>query len=125
MFGDSVPVAFVMVSDRAAGRAFYEGVLGLAHEAADEFGDFFRFGAGRLRLTAMPGFTGGEHPVLGWQVADIAAAAAALKARGVALTLYPGMGQDADGIWTAPGGSARVAWFKDPDGNVLSLNQIG
>ncbi len=71
----------------------------------------------------MPDCTPSAHPVLGWQVADIAAAAEALAAKGVAFTIYPGMGQDALGIWTSPDGAAKVAFFPDPDGNVLSLTQ--
>jgi hypothetical protein len=61
--------------------------------------------------------------VLGWDVPDIRARAAELKALGVSLTHYDGMGQDVDGIWTAPGGAVKVAWFTDPDGNVLSLSE--
>ena len=56
----------------------------------------------------------------GWHVADIAAAVTEPGTRGVQFTIYDGMGQDALGIWTAPGGGAKIAWFKDPDGNVLS-----
>ena len=60
--------------------------------------------------------------MLGWEVPDIVAAAKALKEAGVSLTIYQGFGQDENGIWTAPGGD-RVAWFRDPDGNVLSISQ--
>ena len=64
------------------------------------------------------------HTVLGWEVADIAATATALKAAGVEFNIYDGMEQDALGIWTPPGSTTRVAWFKDPDENVLSLTQF-
>ena len=76
-----------------------------------------------MRMTPMPDFRPHAHPVLGWDVPDITAAARELKAKGIALTIYDGMGQDADGIWTAPDGRAKVAWFTDPFGNVLSLSQ--
>ena len=99
MFDQSIPVAFVSVADREQGRAFYENVLGIRHHSGDDFGDFHRFPNGTLlRLTPMPGFTGGPHPVVGWDVPDIRAAAADLKAKGISLIVYEGMGQDADGI---------------------------
>jgi predicted enzyme related to lactoylglutathione lyase len=60
--------------------------------------------------------------VLGWRVADLAAATRELTARGVTFLRYEDMSQDEHGIWTAPGG-AQVAWFADPDGNTLSLTQ--
>jgi catechol 2,3-dioxygenase-like lactoylglutathione lyase family enzyme len=123
-FSDSKPVGFVSVHSREAGRAFYEGVLGLAHLSGDDFGDFHRFGGDALlRLTPMPGFTAGPHPVVGWDVPDIRAAVAELKSKGISLIVYEGMGQDADGIWTAPDGRARVGFFADPFGNVLSIAQ--
>ena len=68
-------------------------------------------------------FTPQQFTVLGWHVADIAAAKADLESRGVVLEQYPWMPEDSNGIMTFPGG-AKVAWFKDPDGNVLSLDQF-
>lgn len=124
MLNEAIPVAFVSVADRQQGRAFYEGVLGVPHYSADDFGDFHRFPNGTmLRLTPIPGFTAGQHPVLGWDVDDVRIAAASLKAKGISLIVYEGMGQDADGIWTAPDGRAHVGFFADPFGNVLSIAQ--
>jgi catechol 2,3-dioxygenase-like lactoylglutathione lyase family enzyme len=117
------PVAFVSVRDRDEGRAFYEGALGLKHKSRDDFGDFYEFGGGLLRMTPMPDFQAHAHPVLGWDVPDIAAAVRALKEKGIAFSIYEGMGQDELGIWTAPDGKAKVAWFTDPFGNLLSLSQ--
>lgn len=119
----SIPVAFLSVRDREEGRAFYEGKLGLKHKSRDDFGDFYELGAGLLRITPMPDFVAHPHPVLGWDVPDIAAAVRALQDRGVAFTIYEGMGQDELGVWTAPDGKAKVAWFSDPFGNVLGLSQ--
>lgn len=116
-------VAFVNVGDRARGVAFYRDTLGLSHERADEFGDYLRSGQTLVRLTALPGYTAAGHPVFGWKVANLAAAIAALRAKGVAFTIYDGFGQDADGIWTAPDGQTRLAWFADPDGNALTLTE--
>jgi catechol 2,3-dioxygenase-like lactoylglutathione lyase family enzyme len=117
------PVAFINVSDRARGLAFYTETLGLKLRSSDGFGDFLEVGAGLIRLTALPDYKAGAHPVFGWNVADIAAAATELRDRGVTFTIYDGMGQDALGVWTSPDGAAKVAWFPDPDGNVLSLSQ--
>ena len=64
------------------------------------------------------------YTVLGWQVADIAALVAALEKRGVKFERYPGLDQDALGVWTAPSG-AKIAWFKDPDQNTLSVTELG
>jgi hypothetical protein len=78
-----------------------------------------------IRLTDLPGHKAAEHTVLGWSVPDIRASVTELKAKGVTFRVYDGFGQDDDGVWSPPGGGARVAWFTDPDGNVLSLTQFG
>lgn len=118
------PVTFIQVSDRERGLAYYTGTLGLTLRSSDAFGDFLEAGPALIRLTALPDFKPHPHPVFGWNVEDISAAARDLRARGVTFTIYEGMGQDADGVWTSPDGAAKVAWFSDPDGNVLSLAQV-
>lgn len=70
--------------------------------------------------TPVPDHTARPFAVAGWQVPDLGAAVRALSERGVQFTRYDGMAQDDLGIWTAPGGD-RIAWFRDPDGNTLSL----
>ncbi|MES2442169.1 MAG: VOC family protein [Pseudomonadota bacterium] len=117
------PVAYLFVSDRERALAFYVETLGLALRSSDPFGDFIDLGGALVRLTAMPDYHGGPHPVLGWNVDDIGAAAEALRGQGIALIVYEGMGQDEAGIWRSPDGKTSVAWFADPDGNVLSLSQ--
>jgi catechol 2,3-dioxygenase-like lactoylglutathione lyase family enzyme len=119
------PVAFISTRDADAAIGFYGGTLGLPLLARDDFGLFFGLEGGLLRVTPMPAFEAHAHPVAGWEVADIEATARALATAGVPLSIYDGMGQDDLGIWTAPGGAARIAWFQDPDGNVLSLSQTG
>ena len=118
------PVAFLYVADRERALGFYRETLGLELRSADDFGDFIDLGGAWLRMTVMPDHKAHAHPVLGWNVGDIAAAVETLRDRGVAFTIYEGMGQDALGIWTAPDGKTRVAFFADPDGNVLSLSQV-
>ena len=123
LLDSSTAVAFLYVADRDRALAFYRDTLGLKLRSSDPFGDFLESGSALVRMTVMPDYQAGQHPVLGWDVADINAAARALRGKGVALTVYEGMGQDQDGVWTAPDGRTRVAWFADPDGNVLSLSQ--
>jgi catechol 2,3-dioxygenase-like lactoylglutathione lyase family enzyme len=118
------PVAFLYVGDRDRALGFYRDTLGLPLRSSDDFGDFIDLGSALARMTVVPDHRPGAHPVLGWNVGDIAAAAADLRDRGIGLIRYEGMGQDELGIWTAPDGVARVAFFADPDGNVLSLAQV-
>ncbi|HYE47995.1 MAG TPA: VOC family protein [Azospirillaceae bacterium] len=117
------PVAFVNVTDRERALGFYRDTLGLAIRSSDDFGDFLDLGGGLLRMTVLPDHRAHPHPVFGWNVGDIAAAAEALRGRGVRFIIYEGFGQDALGIWTSPDGRSKVAFFADPDGNVLSLSQ--
>ena len=119
------PVTFILTRDRPAAEAFYRDVLGLPPPRDDGFAAVFDLAGATLRITHIPDFKAGAHPVLGWQVEDIESAVDALVAAGAEMTVYPGMGQDGRGIWTSPDGSGRVAFFPDPDGNVLSLTQAG
>jgi catechol 2,3-dioxygenase-like lactoylglutathione lyase family enzyme len=117
------PVAFINATNRDRALAFYRDTLGLPLRSSDPHGDFLELDGALLRLTAMADHKPSAHPVLGWNVADIATAAAALRARGVSFTIYEGMDQDDLGIWSSPDGKTKVAWFNDPEGNVLSLSQ--
>lgn len=120
------PVAFILTADRTKAKPFYAGALGLPILSEDDFAVTLDLGAGAtIRLTDLPGHQAAQHTVLGWGVADIRASVAELKAKGVTFRIYDGFGQDEAGVWTPPGGGAQVAWFTDPDGNVLSLTQFG
>lgn len=121
---DARPIAMIATSDRKRAEPFYADTLGLRRKVDDGFAALFDLAGVTLRLTEVPGYAAPPHPVLGWEVPDIAAAVAALAGRGVAMSIYEGLGQDENGIWTAPDGSCRVAFFSDPDGNGLSLTQI-
>lgn len=116
-------VTFVLTRDRAASKAWYTGVLGLPLTLDDPFASVLDMNGTILRITQIDGYEAGQHPVLGWEVPDIAEAIRGLVDKGVTMTIYEGFGQDALGIWTSPDGKARVAWFNDPDGNVLSLTE--
>jgi len=126
LLGEAAPVSFILTSDRARAKPFYAGALGLPIVSEDEFSVTFGLdGSACARLTDLPGHVAGEHTVLGWNVPDIGAAVAELKLRGITFRTFQGFGQDDDGVWTSPDGSAKVAWFTDPDENVLSLTQFG
>ena len=112
--------AFVATTRADAARAFYEDTLKLRFVSDDPFAIVFESNGIMLRVTKVQTFTPLPFTVLGWTVDDVAAELGELRTRGVAFERFPGMGQDNDGIWTAPGG-ARIAWFKDPDGNLLSI----
>lgn len=119
----ATPVAFIHVHDRERALAFYRDRLGLTVRGGDDFGDTLEAPGALVRITVIPDYKPHPHPVFGWNVEDFDAAYRDLKARGIEFTIYEGMGQDADGVWTAPGGGVKVAWFSDPDGNVLSLTR--
>jgi len=116
-------ISFIVTRDRAAAKSFYAGTLGfkLVHE--DDFAAVFAMNGTMLRLSTVSSHTAQAHTVLGWDVPDIAATVAALRNQGVTFVVYDGFGQDELGIWS-PGGGTKVAWFKDPDGNLLSLTQF-
>ena len=116
-------IAFAASADLRQARTFYEEILGLRLLEQNDFACVFDSNGTMLRVTAVaeparPGYT-----VLGWRVADIAAAVRGLTGRGVVFLRYDGMDQDENGVWTTPGGD-KIAWFADPDGNVLSLTQF-
>ena len=118
--GPAEPVAFLPSTDLDRSRAFYCGVLGLAPVDQTPFAVVLRAGPIVLRVTLVQDLRPAPYTVLGWQVDDLSGTLAGLGARGVEPVRYPGMEQDEHGAWRTPGGE-RVAWFHDPDGNVLSL----
>lgn len=123
MLESSDVIAFAAATDLARARAFYEGTLGLTVTEQNDFACVLDAHGTMLRVTAVPKVSAAGYTVLGWRVADITATVRDLAARGVEFRRYDGMDQDADGIWTTPSGD-QVAWFPDPDGNVLSLTQF-
>lgn len=115
-------MAFVPCGDLERAERFYGGVLALRRVESSEFANAYEVNGTQLRVTLVDRVADVPYTVLGWRVADVLAAVRALREAGVSFKRYDGLSQDDDGIWTAPGGS-RVAWFADPDGNVLSLQQ--
>jgi len=122
MLASGKMVGFVPTKDYDQARAFYEGKLGFEVVSLDEFALVMRVGGHKIRVAKVPNFTPLQGTILGWEVEDIVSAATWLRDRGVPPEKYP-FAQDRElGIWTAPSGD-RVAWFKDPDGNILSVSQ--
>ncbi len=122
MLGSMDIIAFVAITDVEKARTFYEGVLGLRFIKDDGFALVFEANGTMVRAAKMKEFTPAQYSVLGWQVSHIEDVVRSLRDRGVKFEIFGFFKQDELGIWTAPTGD-KVAWFKDPDGNVLSVSQ--
>ncbi|WP_047491589.1 VOC family protein [Terriglobus sp. TAA 43] len=115
-------IGFAPITDADRAKAFYADVLGLTFVGDDGFALIFRSGANMVRLAKMPKVEPAQFTILGWETTSIEDDVQSLTSKGVEFSRFGFMEQDALGIWTAPGGD-KVAWFKDPDGNTLSLSQ--
>jgi catechol 2,3-dioxygenase-like lactoylglutathione lyase family enzyme len=124
MLGAINIVAFVPTKDSDKARTFYEGVLGLRFVKDDGFAMVLDANGIMIRVAKMKDFTPAQSTILGWQVTDIEKMVVGLQKRGVHFEIFGFFKQDELGIWTAPTGD-KVAWFKDPDGNILSVSQHG
>jgi catechol 2,3-dioxygenase-like lactoylglutathione lyase family enzyme len=122
MLSDSNLAAFIATSKPDEARAFYEDVLGLTLLSDEQYAIVFDANGTTLRVQKAGSFTPQQFTALGWHVDDIEATMAALRAKGVVFEQFPWMPEGSNGIMTFPEG-ARVAWFKDPDGNLLSIDQ--
>ena len=114
-------VGFLTTTDYEKARAFYEGKLGFEFVSLDQFALAMRAGKNMIRITKAETFNPAQGTVLGWEVDDVKAVVLWLSSRGVVTEKYGFVPDQELGIWTAPSGD-QVAWFKDPDGNVLSLS---
>lgn len=116
-------MGFIPTRDGEAARAFYETKLGLRFISDDQFALVFQSGANMIRIARTGSFTPAPFTILGWQSSHIEQDVRDLSARGIKFERYDYMTAANElGIWTAPNG-AKVAWFKDPDGNTLSISQ--
>ena len=122
-FGSRKVMAFAATSKPARARRFYRDTLGLRLVSEDEFALAFDAHGTMLRVQKVESLQPQAHTALGWHVDDIRGTIRSLEQRGVHFERHPGMPQDEFGVWTTPDGSS-VAWFRDPDGNVLSLTQF-
>jgi len=123
MLNNSNVVAFVATSKPDSAKSFYEQTLGLRLIMDDSFAIVFDANGVMLRVQKVQEHTPATYTVLGWDVDDIHASVKELSGRGVRCERYEWLEQDKSGVWSAPSG-AKIAWFKDPDGNTLSLTQF-
>jgi catechol 2,3-dioxygenase-like lactoylglutathione lyase family enzyme len=117
-------MAFSATADADRAKAFYRDQLGLRLVSDEPYALVFEAGGTMLRVQRVKEVRVAQYTALGWQVPDIAAKVEELEKAGVKFEHYGMPGQDEKGIWTPPGSTAKVAWFKDPDGNILSLTQF-
>jgi catechol 2,3-dioxygenase-like lactoylglutathione lyase family enzyme len=124
MLSASKLIGFVPTKDSQKARAFYQDKLGFQFVSDDPFALVMRAGESMIRIAKAADFTPAPYTVMGWEVRDMEAVVRCLSARGVAFEKYPFVQDRELGIWTTPNGD-KVAWFKEPDGNVLSVSQHG
>jgi catechol 2,3-dioxygenase-like lactoylglutathione lyase family enzyme len=123
MLGSTNIVAFVPTRDAEKARAFYEGVLGLRFVKDDGFAMVLDANGIMIRVAKVgQDFAPAPFTILGWQVSEIESVVRGLTEKGIRFEVFGFFKQDELGIWTAPTGD-KVAWFKDPDGNVLSVSE--
>jgi catechol 2,3-dioxygenase-like lactoylglutathione lyase family enzyme len=116
-------IGFVSIVDVERAKEFYRDTLGLRLLSEEPpFALVFESNGIMLRLGMAKQLTPAPGTVLGWEIPDITATVKELTAAGVQFERYPQMKQDELGIWTTPT-DAKVAWFKDPDGNLLSVSE--
>ncbi len=116
-------VTFITTTDRERAKQFYMDTLGMGFYYEDNFALVLHCGPTLLRITEMKELRPQPFTVLGWEVRDIEKSAQALLDAGVTLNRYPGLEADELGLWQPPGSTARICWFNDPDGNLLSFSQ--
>jgi predicted enzyme related to lactoylglutathione lyase len=122
MLGDQELKSFVPTVKPDKAKLFYRDILGLTFLGEDKYALEFEANGRLLRVTTVPELKPHTSTVLGWNVSNISATIKLLNAKGVYCEKYDFLNQDELGVWTSPG-SSKVAWFKDPDGNVLSLTE--
>jgi catechol 2,3-dioxygenase-like lactoylglutathione lyase family enzyme len=122
MLGSTRIIAFVSTTDYDKARSFYEGALGLTFVKNDGFAMVLDANGIMIRVVKAPNFKPLPYTILGWEVTNVAHAVTELSKRGVVFERYGVFEQDDLGVWVAPTGD-KVAWFKDPDGNTLSVSQ--
>ena len=115
-------VGFLLVTDAARAKEFYCDVLGLPLRHEDEYALVVDAGGTPLRLAVVPQVPEPAGTNAGWRVDDVNASVRALAAAGVTFERFPGLDQDEDGVWRPSPEDGGVAWFRDPDGNRLSLS---
>ncbi len=122
MLASSKMIGFVPTKNSGKARMFYEGKLGFHFISDDQFALVMQAGENMVRIAKTKDFAPAAYTVLGWEVKHIEKVVSWLKGRGVVFEKYPFIQDQDSGIWETPNGD-KVAWFKDPDGNVLSISE--
>ncbi len=122
MLADRRVIAFVATRQADRAKDFYGRILGLRLVDDTPFALVFDAAGTELRVQKVAELNPAPYTALGWRVPDLGAACRDLSTRGVEPARFPGLPQDESGIWTSPDGHG-VAWFRDPDGNILSLTE--
>jgi len=122
MLNNEKLIAFLATANVQLARAFYEGQLGLKLVHEDDFAIVYDVRGVEIRIQKLVSVNPQPQTVLGWSVVSIEETVRSLAAKGVSFDRHSGLDQNELGIWNSPSG-AKVAWFKDPDGNTLSLTQ--
>lgn len=122
MLSENEIMGFIPTKDSTKARAFYEGKLGLRFISDDPFALVVESHGTIIRISKVENFTPFPFTILGWRVKNIEEEVRSLTSGGVAFQRFPGLDQNDLAIWTSPDGT-KVAWFQDPDGNLLSLSQ--
>lgn len=115
------PAVVICTRNRDRATAFYRDTLGLEMAYEDRLATVFNIGGITLRISTVGDFSPHEHTILGLCVPDVRSTVSALREKGAIFNVYPNFPQDEYGILAVPGGTLQVAWFRDPDGNVLSV----
>ena len=123
MLNHTTPNFFLGTAKPDEAKAFYADVIGLTFVRDDDYAVVFNCGAGELTFSKLKEVTPQFYTVLDFAVPSLETAHAELKAKGVAFERFGGMEFDAFDSWTTPDGAARIAWFKDPDGHMLSISE--
>jgi catechol 2,3-dioxygenase-like lactoylglutathione lyase family enzyme len=123
MLGQSEIIAFVATRKPEESKRFYGSVLGLKFISDEEHAMVFDANGTMVRIQKAPEVTPPRYTVLGWRVSDIRSIMKELAAKGVQFERYSFLPQDETGVWN-PGGKTKICWFKDPDGNTLSLTEF-
>ena len=121
--GKTQIMAFAATTNPAKAKAFYRDALGLKLVSEDDFALVFDADGIMLRVQKVQKVTVSPYTSLGWTVSNIAETVKQLTSAGIVFERYPGMPQDSLGIWKSPAG-AKVAWFKEPEGNIFSLTEF-
>jgi catechol 2,3-dioxygenase-like lactoylglutathione lyase family enzyme len=122
MLASGKMVGFIPTKDYDKARAFYESKLAFEFVSLDQYALVMSVGGHRIRIAKVPNFTPLQGTILGWEVKNIETVVLWLRDRGVPAEKYPFVQDRELGIWTTPNGD-KVAWFRDPDGNILSVSQ--